>query len=284
MPIIDTHVHDVPLLKKLPVLFDRLAGSLPAGDGREASGLDELPADMDRVGVAVSLVVLYTYEEEFLRLAGANPGRLFGLAYYDSLHPAESLERIQTLAAERPDLLVGISTAFPYFHQDPRLGEFRPLYDYCERRRLPIQFHTGGDPTMEAVSRPAVFGELARAHPRLPVICLHAGGSGFQEIPAYLQQIPNLFLEVEGLQETDLSGDGRPRVLWEILRSAPSRKVMFGSNRMHRNGPYAARVQAVRTLPAPQREDVCWQTAAAVYGPRLLGHQAAVLLAHSASR
>jgi len=284
MPIIDTHVHDVPLLKKLPVLFDRLAGSLPVGDGRETSSLDELPADMDRVGVAASLVVLYTHEEDFLRLARANPGRLFGLAYFDSLHPTESLDRIRDLVAECPELLVGVSTAFPYFHQDPRLGEFRPLYEYCERQRLPIQFHTGGDPTMEAVSRPAVFGELAQAYPRLRVICLHAGGSGFREIPDYLQRIPNLFLEVEGLQETDLSGDGRPRVLREILQRAPSRKVMFGSNRMHRNGPYAARVQAVRALPAGQREDVCWQTAAAVYGPHLLGRRAAALLAHSSSR
>lgn len=289
VPVIDTHVHDVPLLKKLPVLFDRLGGSLPevslVPDGPRAAGLEDLPAEMDRAGVAASLVVLYTQEDEFLRLANLHPGRLFGLAFFDSLHPAESLERIRSLSAERPDLIVGVATAFPFFHQDPRLAEFQPLYEFCERRGLPIQFHAGGDPAMEAVSRPAVFAELAAASPRLPVICLHAGGRSFREMAPLVRRVPNLFLEVEGLQDVDLDGDGRPHVLLEVLQEAPSRKVMFGSNRMQRNGSYAARVKAVRALAWRARRDVCWRTAAAVFGLHLLdGRQTAARLLHSIAR
>lgn len=289
MPVIDAHAHDVPLLKKLPVLFDRLGGALPQPEripgGKAPLSLVHLLADMDQAGVTASLVVLYAQADEFLRLAREQPGRLFGLAYYDSLHPSESMERIQGLCAEHPDLILGVSTAFPFFHQDPRLIDFQPLYEFCQQRGLPIQFHVGGDPSMEEVSRPTAFGVLARQYPALAVICLHAGGSAYREISPLLHRFPNLYLEVEGLQEAELAGDGLPGIVREILRNAPSRKVMFGSNRTHANGPYAARVQAVRALPWRQRADVCWRTAAAVYGLHLPhGSRVASRLAHSFSR
>jgi predicted TIM-barrel fold metal-dependent hydrolase len=223
---------------------------------------------MDRAGVTASLVVLYAEMDEFLRLARERPGRLFGLAFYDSLNPAESLDRVQTLCAEHPDLILGVSTAFPFFRQDPRLNDFQPLYRFCQERGLPIQFHMGGDPAMEALSRPAGFGVLAAAFPGLPVVCLHAGGGAYRELPPLLHRFSNLYVEVEGLQEREL-GDGRPTILQEMLRAAPSRKIMFGSNRIDPEGPYAARVRAVRTLPWRQRADVCWRTAAAVYGLRI---------------
>lgn len=270
MPIIDTHAHDVPLLKKLPVLFDRLGGALPQAPGSPDNGepptLAQLLADMDEIGVTASLIVLYAQVDEFLRLAREQPGRLFGLAFYDSLHPAESLERVQALCDEHPDLILGVSTALPFFHQDPRQREFHPLYEFCQQRGLPIQFHVGGDAAMEEVSRPTAFGAVAMKYPGLSVICLHAGGSAYREFPPLLRRLPNLYLEVEGLQEADLAGQGHPDILQELLRVAPSRKLMFGSNRTHPNGPYAARVQAVRTLPRRQREDVCWRSATAVYG------------------
>jgi predicted TIM-barrel fold metal-dependent hydrolase len=288
VPVIDTHAHDVPLLKKLPVLFDRLGGALPrveaGAGGRSFLALAPLLADMDRAGVTASLVVLYAEIVEFLRLALEQPGRLYGLAYYDSLHPAESLDRVHTLCAEYPDLILGVSTAFPFFRQDPRLNDFQPLYRFCQERGLPIQFHMGGDPAMEALSRPAAFGVLAATFPGLPVICLHAGGGAHRELLALLQRLPNLYVEVEGLQENELEG-GRPVILHEILRAAPSRKVMFGSNRIDPEGPYAARVRAVRTLPWRQRADVCWRTAAAVYRLRIAnGKGAPTRLAHALPR
>ncbi len=122
---------------------------------------------------------------------------------------------------------------------------------------------------MEEVSRPTAFGVVAGRYPELSVICLHAGGGAYRELAPLLHRVPNLFLEVEGLQESELAGDGLPGVLQEILRDAPSRKIMFGSNRTHANGPYAARVRAILALPWRQRADVCWRTAATVYGLHL---------------
>ena len=87
MPIIDAHAHDIPLLKKLPVLFDRLGGSLPqvvgCPGGNEPSSPAQLLAEMDQAGVIASLVVLFAQPDEFLRLASEQPGRLFGFAPSD---------------------------------------------------------------------------------------------------------------------------------------------------------------------------------------------------------
>jgi predicted TIM-barrel fold metal-dependent hydrolase len=269
MPIIDTHVHDSPLLRKLPILFDRLDGALPApGQGTGGNGLSplaDLLAEMDAADVAASLVVIQADTAEFFRLARTHPGRLFGLAFYDSLYPTEGLEQIQALYAEHPTHLLGVATAYPLFRQDPRAREFAPLYEFCRERRLPVQFHTGEDRGMEAVGRPAVLGDLAAAYPGLPMVCLHAGGAAHRELPALLRAYQNLYAEVEGLQDAELTDGRRPAVLRELLRNAPSRKLMFGSSWSARGGAYDDRVRTIRSLSVANRANVCWRTAAAVY-------------------
>lgn len=281
-PVIDTRVHDGPLLRKLPILLERLEGVLPGpsarsgpGGGRPLAGL--LP-EMDRAAVTTSLVVLYEEVEEFVRLARAHPGRFYGLPFFDSLHPIEGLARVQALAAEHPDLVVGVATAFPFFRQDPRHTAFAPLYDYCTERALPIQFHTGGDPALEALSQPTTFGVLAHAYPRLPIVCLHAGGGGHAEMPDLLRRFPNLYLELEGLQNGELD-DAQPRILHALAARAPRGKLMFGSNWMQPSPAYAARVAAVRTLPRRRRAELCWRTAAALYG-RPIGRNLAASTLH----
>lgn len=279
-PILDTHAHDTPLLQKLPVLFDRLDGTLPTfrqqtGE-RSGSPLADLLAEMDAAGVAASLVLIQADTADFFRLARAHPGRLFGLALYDSLHPAEGLEQIRALQAEGPPLLRGVATAYPFFRQDPRAREFAPLYEFCQGQGLPVQFHPGGDRGMRAGGQPAVLGELAAAYPRLSLVCLHAGGPAHRELPALLRAYPNLYAEVEGLQDSELADGRRPAILHELLRHTPGGRLMFGSDWSARDGSYADRVRTVRALSAAHRADVCWRTAATLYGLRLRPHGGAV--------
>jgi predicted TIM-barrel fold metal-dependent hydrolase len=221
---------------------------------------------MDAADVTASLVVIQADTAEFFRLARTHPGRLFGLAFYDSLYPAEGLEQIQALYAEHPAQLLGVATAFPFFRQDPRAGEFAPLYEFCRERRLPVQFHTRGDQGMEAAGCPVVLGELAAAYPGLQMVCLHAGGPGHRELPALLRAYPNLYAEVDGLQDAELANGKRPAVLRNLLRDTPSRKLMFGSSWSARGGAYDDRVRTIRSLSVAYRADVCWRTAATVYG------------------
>jgi predicted TIM-barrel fold metal-dependent hydrolase len=272
--IIDVHVHDVPLPRKLPALFQQLTERLQAGEAWrervERAKLSELIEDMDRAGVTTSLVVLHEETDEFLRLAAQHPGRLFALAYFDSLSPREGLERVRALCDVRPDLILGVETTLPLLRQDPRMRDFVPLYEFCLERELPVQFHLGEVDTGEAAARPTAFGVLAASYPRLKVVCLHPGGPWHPELPGLLRQFPNLFLAVTGLSGCEAGRDGSPRTLRELLRHAGSRTLILGTAWLGRNATYVDSVNTVRGLPWWQRRNVCFRTAARVYGARLL--------------
>lgn len=275
--VIDAHAHAVPPSRRLRRLFQRLNWAAPAGDPRgplwETAKLSDLIEDMDRARVAASLVVLHEETDDFLRLAAQHPGRLFGLAFYDSLSPRQGLEQVQSLCEEHPDLILGVTTAFPCFDQDPRMNDFAPLYEYCLERGLPVQFHPGGEPGMVEASGSMAIAVLARTYPRLKMVCLHAGGRWHWEMPGWLRRFSNLYLQVEALQHSEAEEDGQPRILRALLCAAGSRKLMFGSNWRGRTEHYFQRVAVVRRLPWWQRQNVAWRTAVRVYGPRLLGNR-----------
>lgn len=273
--IIDVHAHDVPLSRKFRAFCEGIGSDKPWLLAWlrhvETARVPDLLADMDVAGVDRVLVVLSSEVDEFTRLADRHPGRLLGLAYFDSLRPREGLTAVRALVEGRPDRILGVKTALPYFGQDPRRDELAPLYEYCAARGLPLQFHMGGDPAMEAACRPEAFAEVASEYPTLPIVCLHGGGGWHREMPALLRARDNISLQVEALQLHEAEGDGRPRVLRDLLRRADSRRMMFGSDWMGREAKYFARVRTIRRIPRRYRQDLCWRTAARVYGPHLLG-------------
>ncbi|HYL81484.1 MAG TPA: amidohydrolase family protein [Candidatus Acidoferrum sp.] len=269
--IVDISAHDVPLSRKIPALCGHLSVTPSSSrPQREEAKLPDLIEAMDRAGVSTSLVMLQDETEEFFGLAARYPGRRFGLAYFDSLSPGDGLERVRTLCHDHPDLILGVRTAMPVFHQDVRLKVFVPFYQYCLERDLPVQFHLGGTPG-EAAARPTPFGVLAASYPRLRIVCLDAGGAWHPELPGFLQRFPNLYAAVEGLPGPGTDGGGGSRTCREFWRQTGSRQVMFGSNWLGRDPAYPQAVERVRSLPWRQRGNVCWRTAAHVYGARLLG-------------
>lgn len=276
-PVIDVSVHDVSLSRKIPALLGRPTATPPPRDPRSRQGeevkLSELIEDMDRAGVKTSLVVIHEEVDEFFSLAARHPGRLFGLAYFDSLSPPRGLERVRSLWNDHRDLIVGVRTAMPMLHQDPRLREFVPLYQYCLERDLPLQFSIGGNP-QEAATRPTPFGVLAVSYPRLRIVCLHAGGPWHPELPGYLRRFPNLYAAITGSLGSDDEGDGGSRTSRELLRQAGSRQLVFGSNWLGRDPAYRHAVERMRSLPWWQRRNLCWRTAVRVYGARILGDPA----------
>jgi predicted TIM-barrel fold metal-dependent hydrolase len=271
--IIDTHAHVLPLSWKVSGLFQHPAVAPaetdPPMQRMEGATLPDLLADMDRAQVMTSLVVLREATGEFLRLAAQHPGRIFGLAYYDSLSPHLGLEQVRDLCGSHPGLILGVTTMFP-FRQDPRLTDFIPLYEYCAQRGLPLQFHMGGDPTGEEAGRPMALAVLARTYPRLRIVRLQAGADSDGEMSGLLHRVPNLFLQVEALQDAEAEGDGEARTLQRLLCTTDSRKLLFGSHWRGREAKYLQRVEAVRRLPWWQRRNVGWRTAVRVYGPRIL--------------
>jgi predicted TIM-barrel fold metal-dependent hydrolase len=259
--ILDTLAFPPPHSRKAPDPA-RPMGGPPATAGQpveetEDARLTDLIADMDRARVDASLVVLHEETDDFFRLAAQHPGRLFGLAYYDSLSPRRGLERVRGLCDDHPGLILGVTSAMARLSQDPRLREFAPLYEFCIERDLPVQFDAAEDATGGRATPPVAWGVLAKTYPRLKVVCRDTG-SWRGEALALLRRSPNLILQVDGLS------------LHPLLRAAGSRKLVFGSDWRGREAGYFERVEAVRRLPRRHRQNVGWRTAVRVYGPRLL--------------
>ena len=258
--IVDTNVLAPPLVRGAPDLSRLGHGAPRAVDGTtkemDETKLSDLIEDMDRARVTVSLVVLHEETDEFFRLAVQHPGRVFGLAYYDSLSPRWGLERVQGLCHDYPHLVLGVATAMPGLGQDPRLRDFVPLYEFCAEQGLPVQFHGGDDAAGES-PRPMAFAVLARSYPRLKVVCQQVENWRGQAL-GFVSRVPNLFLQVDGLS------------LHPLLRATDSRKVLFGSDWRGREAGYFERVEAMRRLPWWQRHNVGWRTAVRAHGSRIL--------------
>ncbi|HYL79749.1 MAG TPA: hypothetical protein VEU07_02995, partial [Candidatus Acidoferrum sp.] len=74
----------------------------------------------------------------------------------------------------------------------------------------------------------------------------------------------------EGSPEPGADGKGGSRSFREFLGGSAGR-WMLGSNWRGGDPAYLRSVEHVASLPWRQRQDVCWRTAAHVYGRRILG-------------
>lgn len=255
MSLIDAHGH---------LRTGKLTGNLTPASVEVA--LQLFQEDMEQAGVTTALVV--TSPEDVPALAQEavrTPGKLYSLLWFDSRQPGRSLQELQLLVTRFPSLLIGVKTVLPYLYQNPLQQEFFPLYTFCQEHRLPIQFHFGGNPRMEALCHPSLFAALARAFPQLLIVCLHAGGGWSQEIPALLAAYSNVYLEVEGLQLHEAELNLSPQVVPFLIQRCGSAKLMFGSDRIGREQKFFRRVQYIQSLPLPYRDDLCQRTAARVY-------------------
>ena len=255
MQLIDAHTH---------LRTGKLSRSPQPASAERA--LELLLEDMERAEITTSLVVTWPEDVPVLvKETARSPGRLYSLLWFNSRQSERSLEELRLLADSFPLVLVGVKTVFPYLYQSPLQREFFPLYEFCEERQFPIQFHFGGNPRMEAVCHPSLFATLARTFPRLPIVCLHGGGGWYREIPQLLTTCANVYLEVEGLQLHEAELNLLPQVLAYLLQWCGSAKLMFGSDRIGQEDKFFRRVQAIKRIPSPYRDDLCHRTATRLY-------------------
>jgi predicted TIM-barrel fold metal-dependent hydrolase len=255
MVLIDAHTH---------LRTGKLSGTPTPPSATVA--LQLLEEDMEQAEVGTSLVVTWPEDvPELATEAARAPGKLYSLLWFDSRRPERSLQELAALVEQFPAVLVGVKTVFPYLYQSPLQREFLPLYTFCQEHQLPLQFHFGGNPRMEAVCHPSLFATLARTFPQLAIVCLHGGGGWWRDMPALLATCPNVYLEVEGLQLHEAQLNLAPQVLPYLLQRLGASKIMFGSDRLMREEKYFRRVQVARTVPPPYRDDLCSHTALRVY-------------------
>jgi len=255
MPLIDSHVH---------LRSGKLARVRPSISAEAA--LQHLLDDMANAGVDTSLLVTWPEDVPVVAVeAAARPGKLYSLVWFDSRNPSESLAHLASLAAQFPSVVIGAKTVFPYLRQHPLQPEFMPFYAFCQNRRLPIQFHFGGSPVMEALCHPNLFAVLARAFPQLTIVCLHTGGGWSRELPHLLHHHRNVFVETEYLQLHEAESNMPPQVVPQFLQNWGSTRVMFGSDRVRPEAKYFRRVELVKALPEVIRDDLGYRNALVAY-------------------
>jgi uncharacterized protein len=255
MPLIDAHVH---------LRSGKLSRTTPQITAEAA--LQVLLQDMAAAGVDTSLLVTWPEDVPIVaRAAAAQPGKLYSLVWFDSRNPSESLSQLRSLYEQFPSVVIGAKTVFPYLRQHPLQSEFMPLYSLCQERQLPIQFHFGGSPVMEALCHPNLFAVLARAFPRLNIVCLHTGGGWSHELPTLLRQHPNVYVETEYLQLHEAEMNMPPQIVPRFLQNWGLTRVMFGSDRVRPEAKYFRRVDLVKGLPPAVRDELCYRNASRAY-------------------
>lgn len=260
--LIDAHVHCVPNKIReefyrigLAAIFERF----PADVMKEP--VENLLSDMERAGVDASLVVSAGELDIFEKYAKTHPNKLFVAYVYDSRNPKDGFRLFRRAVSKHWRVIKCVKTVFPYLNQHPAQKEFFPLYRYCERQKLPIQFHMGGDPRMEALCNVLYYAKLCSLFPRLKIVCLHAGGGATDKMPLLVDLWETVFVEMEGLQLGEAEGNRQPGTLRYLLGKMGSERIMFGSDRIFPEDKYFWRAQAVKSLSGEQGENVCWKTA-----------------------
>ncbi len=267
LKLIDAHVHCVPFSAQAEFFRRGLSAIFrkPASEEMEEP-IESLLKDMERAGVDASVVVTPGNLDVFERHTETSRAKLFAAVIFDSRNPEKSLKSVRETVAGKRHIVKSLKTLYPYLGHHPAQKEFFPLYEYCEEQNLPIQFHTGGDPAMEQLSNPVYFAKVCSLFPKLKLVCLHAGGGHLQTIPALIDLWENVFVELEGLQLHEAEGSREPGVLNYLLERTDSSRLMFGSDRIFPEDKYFWRVEAVRSLERPHRDNICWRTADKVFG------------------
>ena len=130
------------------------------------------------------------------------PDRLLGFAVLNAAHPRSSLDHLDRWVKDGP--MVGLlfpSSAHSLVCTDPKLDR---IVTRAHQLGAVIMQHTwdktgGKDSTGESTS--ADLAQLARRHPRITFVCVHAGGEWEKGIRA-VQDCPNVVVETSGFDPT----------------------------------------------------------------------------------
>ncbi|MGN6741861.1 MAG: amidohydrolase family protein [Amnibacterium sp.] len=245
---------------------------------------DEVVPALDRHGVD-GVVLVQAADEAgdtaaLLELAAREPRVLGVVAWVPLERPAEAAPMLDDLLAT--GRVVGIRNLI-HDRSDPDWA-LREAFDrglgLLEERGVPFDFVT-----RDAAALPRLL-EVARRHPGLPLVLDHLGKPSFRRSSALRRAwdgwireagaVPTIAAKVSGLY-----ADGTDPAAWrdDDVRAVTAAALdAFGSARLLYGGDwpvsltaggYDRVLHAMRTaladLPAEQREDVLWRTAARVY-------------------
>jgi len=215
MGVTDCHVHINPLWEMRPDAV-KILGRAEAGIVRYLKDPRSFLDYLDTCGIERAVLINYvapdvigyteaanTFVSEYAR---ADPDRLIAVGGIRPDHPNPELEiarltddlGIRALKLHPPHQLF-----FPNAYVDGTLPQLRRIYAECERRHVPIIFHTGTSIFPRArnkFSDPLHVEDVALDFPDLTIILAHGGRPIWMSTAVFLaRRFPNVWLDVSGI-------------------------------------------------------------------------------------
>ena len=227
--------------------------------GRRRS-IDQLLADMDRLGVDRSMVIPFPVVEDFRaahdeigRGVKAHPDRLAGAACLDPFVPERTFRDEVRRCVETYGFRA-LKFQPQYQGLNPLSDRSNFLFETALDHRLPVICHTGNGVPF---ALPSLFIAPARRFPDLSIILGHAGGSLlYLESIVAAQVCPNVTVELSSLM---------PHHVTEVLAHVDSSRLLAGSDLPE---SAEAEISKIVRLDAPEeaRRDILWNTAVRLFG------------------
>jgi hypothetical protein len=157
----------------------------------------------------------------------AHPEKLIGFAAVDPVQ--DNVHEILEHAVD--DLkLRGVKLGPIYQNIHPLDDRMWPVYEFCEKRNLPILIHQGTTFPRKAplkYSLPILLEEIALKHPNLKMIIAHMGHPWIEDTIVLIRKQPNFYADISALHY-------RPWQFYNALIIAKEygvlRKLLFGSD------------------------------------------------------
>lgn len=164
------------------------------------------------------------YTRDFVARA---PEKLVGFACCDPTQPG-FLDELRKGIEEYK--LAGVKMGPIYAGFDPRDERCTPVYEYCQKRGVPILFHAGttfNRVAPLAYGRSWIFDEVAVRFPELRMVLAHVGHPFFDECLVVIRKHPHVYADTSALYY-------RPWQFYNILALAQeyriTHKLLFGTD------------------------------------------------------
>src|SRR5438067_7318349 len=208
----------------------RLRTGLTAGGGALPELHRAAMEPVDRyviIGMQWANIGTFVPNDFIAEQVAASNGRAIGFA---SVNPTTPEAPAEFERAIRDLGLKGLKLSPAYQAFDPRIEQAWRLYEFADKLRVPIMFHSGGayaqDSTLENAS-PALLDPVARAFPDIRIIVAHFGQPWMGETVMLMRKHPHVYADLSARFH-------RPWQLYNGLVLAMEYKVesklLFGSD------------------------------------------------------
>ncbi len=190
-------------------------------------GMGELISQMDKLGITKLILSIETalFGEnaagnlEGEKIFSKHIDRFAGYLVFNPLYADEMVPMLDEFF--KRGFFVGFKLLAAYWKRPITDAGYKPVWEYANRRRLPVLLHTWDD----RYNSPAMLESIAREHPGVKFILGHSGGGtpGRLEAEALAEACSNVYLEFCGSFTT-------PRPFEKSLEIVGGDRVIFGSD------------------------------------------------------